>query len=237
MRRPALLAAAVLATALTGCGVTGAAATDAGAGLLEARALDYAASARRALADTRFEGLGDRWLGDLVLEICRDLTGSADPDTLVAGVLGAVDAPPGAAGDDTILAEVVAAGLAAVCPEVVLEVVVTSPADVTGAFLAAALPGIEAAGLGDRFGRDDLLDAGSAVCGVLDGGGTPEAAVLAEIFVLFGVTGDSVAGLSGAGLLDEAEGRGAGAVLASAAAFLCPEHRGAVQGYIADLEG
>ena len=237
MRRPALLVATVLAMALAGCGGTGAVTTDAGADLLEARALDYAVSARRALADTRFEGLGDRWLAGLVLEICRDLPDSTDPDTLMAGLLGAVDAPPGSAGDDGILAEVVAAGLAAVCPEAVLEVADTSPADATGAFLAAALPEMEAAGLGDRWGRDDLLAAGSAVCGVLDGGGTPEAAVLAEIAVLFGVTGDSVAGLSGAGLLDAAQGRGVGAVLASAAAFLCPEHRGAVRGYVAGLEG
>ena len=237
MRRLAalLVLPVVLLAACGGAGITTTA--DPGADLLEGRALDYAFAARRALAGTRFEALGDEWLGDLILELCRGLPEAADPEALVAGALESVPAPAGDPGDDVILLEVVAAGLAEVCRGAVLGAATTAPEDATGAFVGAALPEIEAVGLGDRIGPSELIAAGTALCAVLDGGGTPEAAVLAEIAVLFGVTGDSVAGLSESGALSETEGLAAGGVLAAAAAFLCPEHRLTIQGYLADLEG
>jgi hypothetical protein len=235
MRRT--LATVLGAVLVTGCGGGGGnATTDTGADVLEARALDYAYSARRALEGTRFQSLGDEWLGGLVLEVCRGLPGAADPEALVAAALGAVEAPAGAPGDDAILVEVMGAGLAEVCPETVLAAGTTGAADASGAFVAAALPEIEAAGLGSRIGPIEVTAAGSALCTVLDTGGSPEEAVLAEIVVLFGVTGESMAALSESGALDESESRVAGAILAAAAAFLCPDHRPSIQEYLADLE-
>ena len=72
------------------------------------------------------------------------------------------------------------------------------------------------------------------MCSVLDEGGSPEAAVVAEFAELFGITGLSVDEIA-AGEAGEREGLLAGGVLGAAASYLCPQHRDAVPAYLEAL--
>jgi hypothetical protein len=230
MRRVVPVVVAVLAV---GCGGSTPATTAEVDGLRDGRALDFAVSAGRALEGTRFADLGARTLADLLVDLCEALPDAPDPDRATAEALATVAAPAGPPGDDGIFGEVVAAGLAEVCPEVVLDVVPTDAEEGgEGAYLAAVLPHVDASGLREAPGRDVLLDAGVAVCTALDESEGAEQAALAAIELLFGVAADSVADLSAGGALAEPEGAVAGAVLAGASSFLCPEHRSTVLDYV-----
>ena len=228
MRSPIVLLVAV-ATFLAACG---------GAGVVETTgdpqvesAAEFAFSARRALEDTRFAGLGDDDVASLVIELCEDLSTSSDPDAEVMAFLGGVVAPPGEEVDDQIMAIVLAEGALAVCPETVdaASMRAWEAADPEVRFLIA----VEAVApeLDVEITGDALVVAGEVVCAVLDGGGSPEEAVVAEFSVLFGISGVSVDDIA-SGEAGEREGLLAGGVLGGAASFLCPEHRDAVMAYL-----
>ena len=196
-------------------------------------ALEYAESARRAIEGTRFEALSHRALADLIVEACAGMETSDDPDATVLEAAGGVQAPEGEPIDDEIFAIVIAEGVAAVCPDEVQGAFQRGEAqtDPEGAFRAAT----STAAFGSGVGDGGLLAAGAEVCAVLDAGGTPEEAVLAEISLIFDLEADSVAELSNEGSLSEAQGVLAGTVLGAASSLLCPEHRDLVAGYLAGL--
>jgi len=197
-------------------------------------AVEFAVSAQRALDGTRFADLPDAVVAGLVLEVCDAMAASSDPDATVMGVLDGVEAGEGPEVDDEILAIVLAEGALTVCPtEVgVAELRAWEAADPEDRFLAAVAavaPVIE-----EGLTSADLLAAGRGVCAVLDGGGTPEEAVLDEFARMFGVTGVSIEEIA-AGVAGEREGLLAGGVLGAASSVLCPEHREIVTAFLEDL--
>ena len=231
-RRIALLAAGAVLAA--GCGDAGSALTTVAADPADEAALDFAISARRAVEGTRFEALTDRELADLVLAVCDDLGDSSDPDGDVMAFVAGLDAPAGPEVDDQIMGVVLAEGALAACAEVVQEASrraweASSPEDKFLASVQAVAPELDV-----DPAAADLLEAGTVVCDVLDGGGTPADAVVAEFAALFGVTGVTVEEIA-AGQAGEREGLLAGGVLGGAASFLCPRHRDAVLSYLEGL--
>jgi len=193
---------------------------------------DFAVSARRALADTRFEALGDRWLSGLLVEMCGDLAGGGDPEEVVAAAVAGVDAPEGPDVDDEILAEVLTAGVAEVCSNAVLGAGGLAPEAVSG-FLGVVRPVAGQSGLG-ALDDASLLVAGLDACGVLDAGSGAAAAGAEILRSLFGIDASDLAGLEAAGL-GAREGIVAGAVLGAAATVLCPEHSDEVAAYVSGV--
>jgi hypothetical protein len=198
-------------------------------------AAEYARTARRALETTRFGTMGDAWLVDLVLEACGVLGPGADGDAAVTGVVGAAAAAvsPGDAVEDRILLEVVATGMATVCPDAVIAAApAAGPED---RFLLAVAAAADEAGIPPGSGV--LLDAGRAACRAMDDGAGPEGGVLEAAVLLFGVEADGLDELESAPEVGVEGGRVLGTLLASAAAVLCPEHGESVAAYVAGLEG
>jgi len=197
-------------------------------------AADFAFSARRAIEGTRFDGLGDGEVASLVIELCDDLSTSSDPDAEVMAFIEGVAAPPGEEIDDQIMGIVLAEGAIAVCPDAVdaasLRAWEAAPPEVR--YLTA----VEAVApeLDVELTADDLVAAGEIVCAVLDAGGSPDEAVVAEFSELFGISGISVDDIA-SGEAGEREGLLAGGVLGGAASFLCPQHRDAVMAYLEAL--
>jgi hypothetical protein len=226
-----LVALVVSALVVSACGGGGDAATTTDP--QRPYALEYAASARRAIEGTRFEGVGDTRLADLIVSACADLADSSDPDSTVLATVAGVDAPEGDPIDDEIFAVVVAEGVAAVCPDAVQGAVLRGEAetDPERAYLEATASAAFGSGVGDGA----LLAAGTGVCAVLDGSGSPEDAVLAVISTLYGVEGAGVSELSEEGTLTEDQGILAGSVLGAASSLLCPQHRDVVATYLAVL--
>lgn len=216
MRR---LAALALVVAACGGATATPTTTDPGA---EA-ALEFAISAGRALEGTRFSALSVEEVADLVMELCAQ-GGSllAEVDRTVASIVaGAADGDPG---DDAILAEVLTAGVAEVCPE-------RAAADLSAAFLAAVQVAVEA-GVGAEVDATDLLNAGLSSCLTLDQG-APGDALVTIAAGLFAVEADEAALLAGA--ITTEQGVTAGAVLAAAVSFFCPEHTARVQEYLSEM--
>ena len=198
-------------------------------------AADYAASAERAIAGTRYEGIGAEGIMDAVLDACSRL-GDTIPDGAVVGALLSLDIPPGSAIDDRIAAEVVIEGLATVCPDDVLRASGIDPAvpsddERRSLFLGVVAPFVDDAGLG--FGDDELVDAGEIVCDSLQAGAEPETAIVAGLRQLFEIEADSLDEIVGAGV---SEGLVLGAILASAAVYFCPAQAERVAVFI-QLEG
>jgi len=188
------------------------------------RAFEFALSARRALEGTRYEGLGDEWLAGVVEDACGAMEGGASPDAVIGD---AIDAAAGSGGDpvdEEILAEVLTAGTAQVCPDAVLYA--ASLGDPGDGFLAVVRTEVRAAGLD----LDDaaLLGAGDEACRSLDAGSGVETAAVAVLEALFG--GEAGA-LVEPGAAVGAEVIAATTVLVSAAVYLCPEHRDLVAEY------
>lgn len=204
----------------------------------EARAEEYALSARRALADTRFEALGDGWLIDLVLEGCERLAAGGDAAVeLTALALGAAaGVPPAEATEDEILAEVLVAGVADVCPEALASATTTTVPDVDPEddYLRVVGPIADEAGLSVLPGT--LVAAGRAVCDALDAGVGPEQGVLDAAEIVLGVSVADIADLEDQEGVVAADGAVLGSVLGAAAAFLCPDHADTVMSYVAVLE-
>jgi len=197
-------------------------------------AIEFAVSAQRALDGTRFADLGDAAVAGLVLDVCDAMADSADPDATVTVVLDGIEAGEGAEVDDEIMEIVLAEGALVVCPADVGAAELraweaAAPEDRYLAAVAAVAPVIE-----EGFTGEDLLAAGRGVCAVLDGGGTPEQAVLEEFAQMFGVTGVSIDEIA-AGVVGEREGLLAGGVLGAASSILCPEHREVVTTFLEDL--
>lgn len=220
----ALVAFSVLAS--TACGGAEGAPTTSSTPSIEDRrrliAAEYAESAERAFADTRFEELGPEGIMDLVLDAC-DRLAAASPDAAVAGAIAALGVDvAGEVVDDLIAVEVVAEGMATVCPNDVLRSSGVDPSvqatDRTTLFLGAVAPFAESSGF--AFGDEELVTAGSLVCTELEAGNEPEAAILAGLRSLFDVEAASLAELAEA----KEEGVLLGAVLGAAAVYFCPSH-------------
>lgn len=226
--------APVLVLALLGSGCGGGSDTTETTDLRRAYALEYAASARRAIDGTRYEAMSDSDLADLIVATCTEMAESNDPDATVLAAAAGVDAPEGEPVDDEILVIVLAEGIAAVCPDETEAAFVRGEAegDPEDAFMAVARPAASGSGIDDGL----LLAAGARVCSVLDDAGSPEEAILEEISLLFGVEGAGVAALSESGALTEAQGLLAGTILGAAASLLCPAHRDLVSTYVMVLE-
>jgi len=230
--RPRLSAIVLAMLAITACSSAEPAATTIDPST--AAAEEFAFSARRALEATRWEGFEDDAVARMLIELCDDLSNSSDLDESVMAYVGQVDAPPGEAVDDQILAVVLAEGVVAVCPDVVTDAGVRAweAADPEERYLVAVQA--VAPQLDVELTGDDLVAAGAIVCEVLDAGGAPEEAVLAEFFYLFGISGVSIDDIA-SGEAGEREGLLAGGVLGGAASYLCPHHRDAVMSYLEDL--
>ncbi|HAX82357.1 MAG TPA: hypothetical protein DCY40_07320 [Actinobacteria bacterium] len=214
MRRVAALVVLVAA-----CGGSGTPATTTDP--RTAAAIQYAGSADRALDGTRFSELPPATVAEVIVALCA---GSGSVLVDVAAAVGAVEAPPGDAGDDVILQEVLLTGVGLICPERVA-------ADLTAAYLAAVAATV-ASGGGVVIDEALAVGVGLATCEALDAG-TPEDALVTVAAGGLGI--EATAGELLAGALDPAQGITAGAVLASAATYLCPEHQGRVREFVAEL--
>jgi hypothetical protein len=199
-------------------------------------AAEYALTARRALETTRFGTLGDGWLVDLLVDACGALKPGGDGDAAILAVVGAASegVPTGDAAEDRILLEVVATGMATVCPEAVIAAT-TIPADAPeDRYLLAVGVAADEAGMAPDSGV--LFEAGGAACRAMDRGAGPERGVLDAAALLFGVEAGGLDELEADPRVGVAGGRVLGTLLASAAAFLCPEHGERVAAYVAGLE-
>lgn len=178
----------------------------------------YAADADRALDGTRFADVPAADLAAALDAICAG-TGPlpAAIEAAIAG-FGAPAEPPG----DGIMAEVLVAGIAQVCPQ-------RAAADLSAAFLASVAVTIDQEG-GAPVADDIALTAGLSVCATLDRG-TPQDAVLTAAAALYGIE----TGAEGTVTATPEQGVGIGAVIASAVAYLCPEHRDRVAAFVDGL--
>jgi len=183
-------------------------------------AAEFAASAERALEATVFEDLGTSGIADLVTNLCQGLGVGAIPATIDGLDIDASSA------DEEIITEVLAVGLSQVCPD-------RAPIDLAGFYLDAVTTAVQDGSALSALEDGDVIRAGPVVCDALQNGSGVEAALLAVVRDLFAVEANSVDGLSG--LMDAEQGLVAGAVLAAATAFLCPEHAGAVEAFMASL--
>lgn len=220
-RMPALRALAACAVLLAACGGSGAATTtDSGE---RSAAREFAATADRALDGTRFTDLEGEALATLILDLCR---GEEPPLGSAAAVVAGVEAPSGTPQDDAILLEVLLTGVAEVCPERAL-------AEVSAAYLASVRTIVATQ---DGVALDDgvALTTGLSACAVLDAG-TPTDALVVIAAGAFGIEAEAEVLLAGA--LDPPNGVTAGAVLASAATYLCPEHADRVGEFAGSLSG
>jgi hypothetical protein len=188
---------------------------------LRQRALEFAVTADRALAGTRFEGVPADALVDALESICTSAGGF--DDAVFAAVSG-LPAGAGEPGDGAVAAEVLVAGVVEVCPERVGAV------DVMSRYLAAVLAAVDT----DDLDTVAVMEAGPAVCRALDEGSGPEGSLLRAVEVLFGIVASSYEHLTDAGLtVDQAVV--VGAALASAVEHLCPQHREAVMEFVDTL--
>ncbi len=179
---------------------------------------DFAISADRALDGTRFAETPPATVAALLVELCSATTPLI---TDVARSVASVVAPEGDGGDDAILTEVLVAGVAEVCPQ-------RMAADLSAAYLASVSFTIDQ-GSGVAVDDDLAMTTGLSVCAVLDAG-DPGDALVTIAAALFGVEATLDELLAGA--IDDAQGITAGAVLASAVTYLCPEHADRVEAFI-----
>ena len=188
-----------------------------------AAAVEYAVSADRALDGTRFSGLTPATVAEVIVATC---SGAGSVVIAVESAVAVVEAPPGDPGDDVILQEVLLTGVGLICPERVA-------ADLTAAYLAAVHTTI-VSGAGVAIDDSLAVGVGLAACEALDAG-TPEDALVTVAASGFGIeaTADEIL----AGAIDAAQAVTAGAVLASAATYLCPEHQARVEEFVARIAG
>ena len=212
--------APALLVLLAACAGSGSADTTVPDTALQQRADAYAASAWRAVEGTEFAELGVGGLSDLVVELCEGLgvgaIGVAAADT-------GIDAPDD---DVTILLEVLRTGLDQVCED---QVVV----DLTALYTRSVQEAAQSEDAGAAYDEIAAIRAGPAACRVLDDGRGAEAALLEAVDAMYGVRVESVAALDGR--IDSDRAVVAGAVLASAAALVCPEHVDTVQRFMGEL--
>ncbi len=189
-------------------------------------ALDYAASADRALDGTRFADVAVGTVAEAVVGIC---TTDAPVDAAVAGAIGGLDAPAGAPVDDEILTEVLTEGAREVCPE-------RAAADaVIQAYLDSVHAAVAAADSSAAVDDQAVLAAGSVACDLLDRDQGAAAALLGVVAALFGVEAASIGDLEV--VLTPLQGVVAGATLAAATTHLCSAHAPEVTAFLDSLGG
>jgi len=211
--------AAVAAVALVVAGCGGAAANTT-ADPLRPAALAFAADAERALDGTRFEGVTGADLADAIVDLCTT-------DTTIGEAVESLGAVTAEAGDIEIAREVLREAMTQVCPTR------TGDAAAIDAFLASARGAIASSEVDLTFDDDPLITAGTSVCATLDAGLGPGEAILVAAAALYGVEASTLPDLNT--LIGGPEGTALGAVLGSAAAFLCPEHQVEVSQFVAGL--
>ena len=182
---------------------------------------EFATSADRALDGTRFADVTPATIAALVVELCSGSTPLSDD---VARGVASVVATEGDSADDAILAEVLVAGVAEVCPQ-------RMAADLSAVYLASVRFTIDE-GSGVVVGDGVAVTTGLSACAVLDAG-DPGDALVTIAAALFGVEATLEDLLAGA--IDGPQGITAGAVLASAVIYLCPEHAERVEEFVDGL--
>ena len=206
---------------LAACGGDGAPTTTADVpGPVDRAASDYASSAMRALDGTAFEVLDAADVADVVAGLCEGLG---------VGAIGVAAADTGIVAGDrdvAIFLEVLRTGLDQVCEDRVV-------VDLTAIYLGTIANAVSSAGVGAAYDEIAAIRAAPVACAALDRGTGAGPALLDVVATLFGVTADSIDGLEG--VIDDAQGLVAGAVLASAAALLCPEHLGTIEDLVGSL--
>jgi hypothetical protein len=181
---------------------------------LRADALAFAADADRALDGTDFEGVAATDLADAIVDLCST-------DATMDGAIERLG--PAGAPSVEIAREVLVEALQQVCP--------TGDAAARGAFLVATREAMATAGGDTDLGDALLLTAGSSVCASLDAGvGVPDALLIVAA-AIYGVEASSLEDLE----VTVEQGVTLGAVLASAASVLCPEHAPAVSDFVEGL--
>ena len=187
-------------------------------------AIDYAASADRALDGTRFADVLVGIVADVVVGVCT----SPDPtDAAIAAAIGAVDAPAGPAVDDAILIEVLTEGVREVCPDR------AGASALIAAYLAAVHDAITSTDAMATIDDDAVLTAGPVACNLLDRNQGAESALLGVVATLFGVEADAIEGIDAE--LTPSQGVIAGATLGAAVAYLCSSHQAEVAAYLQSL--
>lgn len=189
---------------------------------IRAAALDYAASADRALDGTVFSEVTVGGVADTILRLCENSVG------LTEAVAATSEGAATAGIEDTeILAEVLVEGMRQVCPER------AGPAALLDAFVAAVGDAVASVAPGTPIDRSAVLSAGSVACDLLDRRQGPESALLAIAAGMFGVEAGSMEELGSR--LGSTEGVVAGATLAAAARYLCPSHDSEVARFLEAL--
>lgn len=211
--RPLLILLAVASAACSGGTVATTTIAD-----TQAAAIEYAASADRALDGTAFSDVPVGTIADVIVGLCE----GTGPGTVEAAV-DALDARDGPAIDDEILGEVLAEGVRQVCPH----------RAGASALVEAYLVAVDEVAADRSIDEDAVLTAGLVACDLLDRGQGAESSLLAVVATLFGVETASVGELET--LLDRSQGVLAGATLQAAAGYLCSRHQAAVAAYLEGL--
>jgi len=188
-----------------------------------ALALDYAASADRALDGTAFSEVAVGEIADAVVAACA----AADPRSSIAATVGAIDVPSHSSVDDEILTEVLTEGVREVCPDR------AGATALVAAYVAAVRDAVTAADPGAAIDEDAVLTAGPVACDLLDRDQGPEPALLAVVATLFGVEAGSVDELETR--ITGSQGVVAGATLGAAVTYLCSGHQAEVSAFLEDL--
>ena len=207
-----------LVTTIVACG--GAATPTTTTDALRSPALAFALDADRALDGTRFEDVPAGDLADAIVALCTS-------DTTLGEAIGGLGAPPTDAGGVEIAREVLVEAMEQVCPAR------SGDSAAVDAFLASARSAIASAGVSLTFDDELLAVAGTSACATLDAGLGATDAVLVAAASLYGVEVGDLAALDP--LISGDQGVALGAVVASAATFLCPDHRPAVLEFVASL--
>jgi len=210
---------AALVALLASCGGT-ATPTTATTDVLRSSALAFALDADRALDGTRFEDVPVADLADAIVMLCTS-------DATVGEVIGGLGASDATVEGVEIAREVLIEAMDQVCPTR------SGDAAAIDAYLSAARGAITSAGVALAFDDEPLADAGTSVCATLDAGVGAAEAVLVAAAGLYGVEATAVGELDA--LITGDQGVALGAVLASAATFLCPEHQQVVAEFVAGL--
>lgn len=213
-------AVAVLTVIVVACGGADASSTTASGDPLRPAALEFAGDAERALDGTSFETASSLKLADAIVALCTT-------DMTVSEAISGFGAGPVSAAESDIIHEVLLQAMSQVCP------IRSGDAAAVDAYLAAARDAVASSSVDIAFDDDPLVTAGTSVCATLDAGLAVEEAVLVAAAALYDVNAPRLEDLDA--LIGGPQGVALGAVVAAAAAFLCPEHQQVVADFVAGL--